>query len=97
MRDKNQGIARALRITRAARGHDRAKVERDAGIGRGSLAEYESGLRTPDGPTVRKIAKALGMEETTIVTLSLPKEERDKVGEENLDKLAVQVFQELLR
>jgi transcriptional regulator with XRE-family HTH domain len=89
-------MARAIRIARAARGADRAKVERDAGIGRGSLSEYESGHRDPDGPTVRKIARALGVSETTLVTLSLPKEERNRAGEENVDALAVRAMRELL-
>ena len=89
-------MARALRVARAARGQDRARVEREAGIGRGSLSEYETGQRDPDGPTVRKIAKALGVSETTLVTLSLSKEEREKSGEDNLDKLALQAFRELL-
>ncbi len=86
-------MPRALRIVRAARGHDRAKVEQEAGIGRGSLAEYEGGQREPDGPTIRKIARALGVSETTLTTLSLPREKR----EESTDQLAVQVFLELLR
>lgn len=97
VRDRNQGMPRALRIARAARGHDRAKVERDAGIGRGSLGEYEKGHRDPDDPTVRKIARALGISETTLVTLSLSKEERDRAGEENVDRLALQAFQEFLQ
>lgn len=60
------------------------------------MSEYESGQRDPDGPTVRKIARALGVSETTLVTLSLPKEERDRVGEENVDALAAQAMRELL-
>jgi transcriptional regulator with XRE-family HTH domain len=97
VRDRNQGMARALRVARAARGHDRAKVERDAEIGRGSLSEYETGQRDPDGPTVRRMAVALGVSETTLVTLSLRREEREKIGEQGVDALAAQIFRELLQ
>ncbi len=90
-------MARALRVARAACGHDRAKVERDAGIGRGSLSEYETGQRDPDGPTVRRMAVALGVSETTLVTLSLRREEREKIGEQGVDALAAQIFRELLQ
>ncbi len=96
VRDRNQGMPRALRIARAARGHDRSRVEREAGIGRGSLAEYESGQREPDGPTVRKMARALGVSETTLSTLSLPKEEREKLGEQGVDLLLLQAIRELM-
>jgi len=89
-------MPRALRIARAARGYDRSRVEREAGIGRGSLAEYEGGQREPDGPTVRKIARALGVSETTLVMLSLPREERDRAGDENIERLSLQALRELI-
>ncbi len=93
---KPAGLARALRVVRAARGLKSHEVEEKAGIRKGYLSQLENGTRTPAPGTLRKIESALSISSTSLLILSLTKEERDKIGEPGVGILAEQTMKELL-
>ncbi len=94
---KPEGLARALRIARAARGMKSYEVEEQAGVRRGYLSQLENGSRRPRPDTLRRIEAALGVSSTTLLMLSVDQEERDKMGDATVEILARQAMRELLR
>lgn len=92
---KPEGLARALRTVRAARGMKSYEVEEAAGIRRGYLSQLENGSKRPRPETLKRIEQALSVSPTTVLMLSLEREERDKMGAA-VEILSFQVMQELL-
>lgn len=74
------GLARALRIVRAARGLKSYEVEQRAGVRKGYLSQLENGSKTPRPGTLRRIESALEVSPTTLLMLSVDREQREKMG-----------------
>lgn len=90
------GLARALRIARAARGLKSYEVERRAGIRKGYLSQLENGSKTPRPETLRRIESALEVSPTTLLMLSISKEQREKIGPA-VDVLSLMAIKNLLQ
>ncbi len=71
-------------------------VEQRAGIRRGYLSQLENGNKTPRPETLRRIESALDVSPTTLLMLSVDKEQRDKMGP-GADTLSLMAIKNLLQ
>lgn len=66
-----QEFAKRLRKMMLDRGWSQSELSRRAGIGRDSVSCYIRAINLPEGPAIRKLAKALSVEEEDLLPSSI--------------------------
>jgi transcriptional regulator with XRE-family HTH domain len=74
---RDREIGDVLRDRRLERRLTQVELARRSGIAQGNISRYEAGLKTPEPPTIRKLAMALGLPATDLLLLAERAENRE--------------------